>query len=144
MKTWNQSTKKQKSKGVFYAEWAYYNKQYIGTDGNAFYVVEKDGDSQSLYRYPISNLKKKETVDFRFDKITGKGIAISNGNHHILNGRIYQSGLMRSTNLSNLTDHTYYGLPYFEEFTDLILLPAEKAPYCYDVTTGDVYQYIGK
>ena len=144
VKTWNQSTKKQKSKGVFYAEWAYYNKQYIGTDGNAFYVVEKDGDSQSLYRYPISNLKKKETVDFRFDQITGNGIAISNGNHHILNGRIYQSGLMRSTNLSNLTDHTYYGLPYFEEFTDLILLPAEKAPYCYDVTTGDVYQYIGK
>ena len=144
VKTWNQSTKKQKSKGVFYAEWAYYNKQYIGTDGNAFYVVEKDGDSQSLYRYPISNLKKKETVDFRFDQITGNGIAISNGNHHILNGRIYQSGLMRSTNLSNLKDHTYYGLPYFEEFTDLILLPAEKAPYCYDVTTGDVYQYIGK
>ena len=144
VKIWNRSTKKVTSKGRINADWSYYNYEYIGTDGKSFYAAETAGSSRYLYRYPINSLMTKESVDFVFDKIAGNGISTSNKYRIIHNGRIYQSGLMRSTRLSDLTDHIYYGIPCLGNWYEFILIPADNAMYCYDIETGTFYQYIGK
>jgi hypothetical protein len=144
VKIWNRSTKKVTSKGRINADWSYYNYEYIGTDGKSFYAAETAGSGRYLYRYPINSLMTQESVDFVFDKIAGNGISTSNKYRIIHNGRIYQSGLMRSTRLSDLTDHIYYGIPCLGNWYEFILIPADNAMYCYDIETGTFYQYIGK
>lgn len=144
VKIWNRSTKKVTSKGRINAEWSYYGYNYIGTDGKSLYAAETEGNARYMYRYPINNLQTKESVNFVFDKISANGITTSNKNRLIHNGRIYQSGLMRSTSLSDLTDHIYYGIPCISKWFEFVFIPADKAMYCYDIETGNVYQYIGK
>ena len=141
IKTWNRATNKIQAKGKISEGWYYYN--YLGTDGKAFYTENADGGSY-IYRQPINSTSRKAMDSNLNSQITGNGISVSPNNHTVYNGRIYQSGLMRSTSLSDLTDHVYYGIPKFGEWISCYLIPSDKAMYCYDTAAGNVYQYIEK
>lgn len=146
IKAWNKVTNKMQAKGNISEGWADYN--YIGTDGKAFYA--KDDYGSNIYRYPINSTSRNLMDQKLSTPITGNSIYVDPSKRIIYNGRIYQSGLMRSTSLSDLTDHIYYGLPKFDnaygdgDWLFFFLIPSDKGIYCYDVATEDIYQYIGK
>ena len=140
IKTWNRATNKIQAKGKISEGWIYYN--YLGTDGKAFYT--EDPDDPYIYRQPINSTSRKAMDSSLNSQITGNGISVDSQHHALYNGRIYQSGLMRSTSLSDLTDHIYYGLPKYGEWISCYFIPSDKAIYCYDSAKGNVYQYIGK
>ena len=138
IKAWNKATNKMQAKGKITEEWLYYN--YLGTDGKAFYTENSEGST--LYRYPINSSSGKVMDSGLNSQITGNGLFVNNQYHIVYNGRLYQSGLMRSTSLSDMTDHIYYGLPRFG--ARFVFIPSDKAIYCLDYSKNDIYQYIGK
>lgn len=135
---WNKVTNKMQTKGNIGEEWLYYN--YLGTDGKAFYTEDSEGST--LYRYPINNISRNVMDPSLNSQITGNGLFVDPRSHIVYNGRFYQSGLMRSTNLSDMTDHIYYGLPRLG--ARFVFIPSDKAIYCLDYSRNDIYQYIGK
>ena len=138
IKAWNKATNKMQAKGKITEEWLYYN--YLGTDGKAFYTENSEGSV--LYRYPINSSSGKVMDPSLNSQITGNGLFVDPRSHIVYNGRFYQSGLMRSTNLSDMTDHIYYGLPRLG--ARFVFIPSDKAIYCLDYSKNDIYQYIGK
>lgn len=138
IKAWNKVTNKMQAKGKITEEWLYYN--YLGTDGKAFYTENSEGSV--LYRYPINSSSGKVMDSGLNSQITGNGLFVDPRSHIVYNGRFYQSGLMRSTNLSDMTDHIYYGLPRLG--ARFVFIPSDKAIYCLDYSKNDIYQYIGK
>lgn len=142
IKAWNKVTNKMQAKGKISEGWSYYN--YIGTDGKAFYTV----DGEHVYRTPINSTSRNVMDPNLSTPITGNDTSIDAQKRIIYNGRIYQGGFMRSTSLSDLTDHIYYGLPRFDNaygaWLCFFFIPSDKGIYCYDTITEDIYQYIGK
>lgn len=138
IKAWNKATNKMQAKGKITEEWLYYN--YLGTDGKSFYTEDSEGSV--LYRYPINNISRNVMDPSLNSQITGNGLFVDPRSHIVYNGRFYQSGLMRSTNLSDMTDHIYYGLPRLG--ARFVFIPSDKAIYCLDYSKNDIYQYIGK
>lgn len=142
IKAWNKVTNKMQAKGKISEGWSYYN--YIGTDGKAFYTV----DGEHVYRTPINSTSRNVMDPNLSTPITGNDTSIDAQKRIIYNGRIYQGGFMRSTSLSDLTDHIYYGLPRFNNaygaWLCFFFIPSDKGIYCYDTITEDIYQYIGK
>ena len=141
IKAWNKVTNKMQAKGKISEGWSYYN--YIGTDGKAFYTV----DGEHVYRTPINSTSRNVMDPNLSTPITGNDTSIDAQKRIIYNGRIYQGGFMRSTSLSDLTDHIYYGLPRFDAYGAWLcffFIPSDKGIYCYDTITEDIYQYIGK